>query len=392
MTLDELKQAALDIAAKFPRPDHYNYAIVAARQKEISVLRKAYIGNTQVGSPIWELKLAQLNEIFTNEFSYGNGMSPAEIEARFEKAKAIKKTNAIIKGPAVAPDPILEEQALFFQMLPVNPITGRNNSSVPSLKGFWMLDCIIDDILRNPKYGFKRKIEERDAVQLSLLEFDVTTTDNRRKIGRRWSNEEQQTAFKELRDLEFKMIHRWNPDKGKHGGWEGYELQSVTTFHSLVPRDEAKEEKWGKRGAPTKKGENVQLRFKGIMTGPIGETIIMNAIFFRKVFAIPQASYSMSPGAQILHRQGLPFANTPEGWKLTRTIAFRALGYDENERRHRDRYTELIEKYLFELKVKLGWKIERQGAMKWQGETVQGWLIRAPRKLPARRRPKRLAK
>ncbi|MBE3044397.1 hypothetical protein IMZ48_17885 [Candidatus Bathyarchaeota archaeon] len=261
---------------------------------------------------------------------------------RRERVRA--KKEALVKRIQT---PVLTEQSINFLPLPVNPDTGELNPNSLPLESIWLLEALLDPIITNPG----NLLKALNGEVCPPLHFMISTQEVREKIGRRFGNEEQLRAFKNLRRWELVRQYIWDTKKGKRGGWEPVKMEIGTVFAYQWKVTEMR-----RAGRPDRAGTKVNYVLEGTIS-PLAGFILRWNLAHHRIRPIPKLVYRMSEGAQLLYRQGLPFVLTPSGWRLTYKTACRILGYPEDPI---DFQPKLIEKYLRELGDRVHWRRDKE--------------------------------
>ncbi len=269
--------------------------------------------------------------------------------------------------------PVLVEQSMNYLPLPVNPDTGEINPYALPLESIWLLEAMLDQNLRDPKNRITKALAQGQEVALEPGRFEASTTYVRKKIGRRFSDQEQVEAFDKLVDWKIVSQYIWDEKKGSNGGWI-----PVKSEHGIHVISEWFKDEERRAGAPDSQGRNRRYIFRGEIHH-LAWFIIRYNMASHRFHEIPKAVYRMSPGAQLLYRQGLPFVLKLNGWALTYPVACRVLGYPESPI---DFQPGAIEKYIDELKRTVDWRRDKDEERKrHSGRGADRlWVLRASKK------------
>ena len=267
--------------------------------------------------------------------------------------------------------PVLTEQSINFLLLPVNPKTGELNPYAPPLKVIWLLEALMDPIVKDPKPYTSEVIGPDGTKTGIILHFRSAMTEIRQTIGRNFSSKDQAEAFAWLLKWQINWLHEWTQE-GKKGGWRRVVIKG-TNFISDWDVDVKV-----RPGRPDDEG-NIDVILCGNIT-PRAVEIVLNNLAHYRLRSIPKAVYQMSEGAQRLYRQGLPYVLSPEGWRLTYPFACRVLGYQEDKDVYN--HAKAIEEYLAEIVETVGWRRDKKAEEKeLQGQKRPGqdrvWYLKA---------------
>lgn len=266
-----------------------------------------------------------------------------------EPTKALVKKNDQLK--VVKPLlPVLTEQGINYLLLPVNPETGELNPYAPPLKVIWLLEALMDPIIKDPKPHTSEVIGADGTKTGIMLHFRSAMTENRQTIGRNFSSKDQAEAFAWLLKWQINWLHEWTQE-GKKGGWRRVIIKG-TNFIADWDVDVKV-----RSGRPDAEG-NIDVILCGNIT-PRASEIVLNNLAHYRLRPILKAAYQMSEGAQLLYRQGLPFVLSPGGWRLTYPIACRVLVCPETPVKNQPGQ---IRKCLKEVKTTVGWKVQELGS------------------------------
>ena len=265
------------------------------------------------------------------------------------------------------PPDILTEQSMNFLPLPVNPDTGELNPNSLPLESIWILEALLDPIITDPGNNITEKLKDPHAVHMPV-EFTITAREVRKRLGRRFGNEEQLRAFTSLRRWEIVRQYYWDTAKGERGTWTPYKMEEGTVFAYQWKVTEMR-----RAGGKDKAGKQVDYVFSGMISPVVGFLLQWNLAHHR-IRPIPQKVYRMSEGAQLLYRQGLPFIL--KVWRLKYDVACRILGYSvEAEVQNQPR---LITAYLNEIVNVVGWRRDKKAESGRGHDRI--WVLKASKK------------
>jgi hypothetical protein len=273
---------------------------------------------------------------------------------------------------AEANQPVQTEQSMEYLPLRVNPETGLQNPEALPLKAIWMLEAVLDPIVKNPERHLAAEMIKSAEGEERILRFRMSMRDIRKTVGRRFSYEEQIVAFANLLNWKISWVHIWTV-KDKKQGWKKVLTISGTQF--VMDWDVKVTRRFGR---PTKdSNETEDVVFFGRLAPRVSEAILNN-LEYHRLRLIPKAVYRMKEGAQLLYRQGLPFVLKPEGWRLTYDVACRVLGYPEEPVKDQPG---LIERYVTEIMKTVGWRRDKKAEKKESGRGHhRRWILIASKK------------
>lgn len=269
-----------------------------------------------------------------------------------------------------ATQPVQTEQSMEYLPLRVDPKTGLQNPQTLPLKAIWMLESLLDPIVKSPDRHIAAEVIKSPNGEERILKFRMSMRDVRRTVGREFSNEEQIAAFALLLNWKISWVHIWTV-KDRRQGWKKVLTISGTQFVMDWDVEVTK-----RSGRPSKHGDITNITFLGRLAPRISETILNN-LEYHRLRLIPKTVYQMREGAQLLYRQGLPFILKPEGWRLGYDVACRVLGYPESPI---DFQPGLIEQYVAEIVQTVGWQRDKRTEREQGGRGHDRlWVLRASR-------------
>ena len=297
---------------------------------------------------------------------------PQDITAWLTRQLTALQAEVKLMKAAQANQPVMVEQSTNYLPLPVNPTTGEVNPYALPLESIWLLEAVLDQQLREPKNRITKALTQGREVMMEPGRFEASTTEVRRKVGRRFSDQEQLVAFDKLVDWKIVSQYIWDEKKGSNGGWT-----PVKSEHGIHVINEWFKDEEKRAGRPSKEGGGRRYIFRGEIH-PVAWFIIRRNMAFHRFHEIPKAVYRMSQGAQLLYRQGLPFVMSRTGWRLTFPVACRILGYPESPVKFQP---ESIEKYLGEIVRTVSWRRDREAERAGGGRGHDRlWVLKASKK------------
>jgi hypothetical protein len=270
-----------------------------------------------------------------------------------------------------ANQPVRIEQSMAYLPLRVDPETGLQNPQALPLKAIWMLESLLDPIVKNPDRHIAAEVIKSAEPEERILKFRMSMRDVRKTVGRAFSHEEQIEAFAELLNWKISWVHIWTM-KDRRQGWKKVLTVSGTQF--VMDWDV---EVTRQAGRPSKQGDTTSITFFGRLAPRVSEAILNN-LEYHRLRLIPKAVYRMSKGAQLLYRQGLPFVLRPSGWRLKYDVACRVLGYPEGPVKFQP---SMIESYMEEVVQTVGWRRDKKAERKEGGLGHDRlWILKASKK------------